>query len=279
MALRARATSRASAAIAVAVLGCSLVASSATAEDPQPKEPASPNLVKQANAPISSILQLRLTDNFQPEWDGRDGEGNVFSIGITMPLPRYRLLPFSQLSLLTIPAAVTLPDESTGFGDLRFVDIATFDLGSSVLWGLGPTFVFPTASEPHTGQEKWQIGPALAAAYSPQRGLIGFLAQNPISVAGDDDRADVNILFLQPFLTYQLANGWFVRSIPQMAFNWETDKEVVPLDIGVGRVFPVGRRIVSCFVEPYWNAAGSEPAPDYGVAVGVALLYPNFWGS
>jgi hypothetical protein len=53
-------------------------------------------------------------------------QGNSFSIAVGMPLPQYRLLPFPQLSLLTIPAAVALPlplGSLTGFGDLRFVDL------------------------------------------------------------------------------------------------------------------------------------------------------------
>ena len=109
--------------------------------------------------------------------------------------------------------------------------------------------------------------------------LFGFLAQNPISYAGDGERADVNALLLQPFVTYQLGNGWFVRSVPQMAFNWETDKELVPVDLGAGRVFKIGRQTVSCFIEPFWNAVNDEPAPKYGITFGLGLLYPNFWGS
>jgi hypothetical protein len=148
-----------------------------------------------------------------------------------------------------------------------------------VLLGVGPTLVFPTASEPNTGQEKWQAGPAAALAWVPGRWLVGFLAQNPISFAGDGERADVNALYLQPVVTYQLGNGWFVRSVPQMAFNWETDKELVPIDLGAGRVFKIGRQTVSCFIDPFWNAVNDEPAPKYGITFGLGLLYPNFWGT
>lgn len=244
-----------------------------------PAAAAKPNLVKQANAPISSILQFRLQDDFAPKYEGRDGAGNLFTLAVTMPLPKYRLLPFPQLSLLTIPAAVTPPDEPTDFGDIRLVNIAVFQPHESFLWGVGPTLVFPTAGDSRTGQGKWQAGPAMAAAFSPKRWLVGFIARNPISFAGDDNRPDVNILLLQPFVTYQLGNGWFLRSQPQMIFNWESDKQMIPIDLGFGRVFELGRQRINVFVEPYWNAAGDEPAPEYGFIFGVGLLYPNFWGS
>ena len=64
-----------------------------------------------------------------------------------------------------------------------------------------------------------------------------------------------------------------------MLFNWENDNEFVPLDLGAGRVFRIGRQRMSCFVEPFWRATGNEPAPDWGIAFGLAFLYPNFWGS
>jgi hypothetical protein len=259
-------------------LGVAGAVSPALAGDGEPLDPTSSDLVKQANAPISSIMQVRLQDSYAPQFSDVHGQGNTFSIAVTMPLPEYRLLPFPQLSLLTLPVAVTVPGGVTGVGDLRLTDIAVFNPGGSVLWGGGLTLVFPTASAPETGQGKWQAGPAAAIAWAPENWLVGVLAQNPISFAGDGNRADVNALFLQPFAVYQLGNGWFIRSQPQMVFNWKSGKQVLPLDLGVGRVFTIGRQTVNVFVEPFWNISHDGPAPRYGINFGATLLYPNFWG-
>ena len=241
------------------------------------------DLVKQANAPISSLFQIRLQDSYAPAFQGAlRGQGNSFSIAIGMPLPQYRFLPFPQLSLLTIPAAVTLPlplGSSTGFGDIRFADLAVLDAGHSLLFGIGPTFVFPTANEITSGQGKWQIGPAVAAAFAPRNWLFGVFAQNPIAFAGDPKFPDANALFLQPFVTYQLGHGWFLRSEPQMIFDWVTYKQQLPIDAGIGRVFKIGPQYVNAFVEPAWNVSGDGPAPRYAITFGFALLYPNFWNS
>jgi hypothetical protein len=251
--------------------------SAARADDGNQIAPARSNLIKQANAPISSILQVRFQDTYEAQFSGLNGQGNTFTIVLTMPLPEYRLLPFPQLSLLTIPTAVMLPGGVTGFGDLRFVDIAILHAGHSVIWGVGPSFVFPTANKHGTGQGKWQTGPAAAIAFEPEKWLLGVLVQNPISFAGDRNRADANYLSLQPFVTYQLGNSWFVRSQPQMFFNWKTGKKILPFNLGVGRVFKIGRQNVSCFVEPFWNISHDGPSPKYGITFGVSLLYPDFW--
>jgi hypothetical protein len=256
-----------------AVLG----GSGALAEEGNSTPAAADDLVKQANAPISSILQLRLQDGYAPHFEGVSGQGNTVTLSLTMPLPEYRLLPFPQLSLLTLPAAVTIPNSPTGVGDLRFADIAVLDAGHQVLWGVGPTLVFPTASEPTTGQGKWQVGPAAAIAFAPQRWLLGVFAQNPTSFAGEATRRRVNNLILQPFVTYQFDYGWFLRSQPQMVFDWTTGRQVVPIDLGVGRVFSVGRQQLSAFVEGFWNLSHNGPGPSYGFTFGVSLLYPGFW--
>lgn len=260
-------------ALFIAVAGLS----GARADDGKQVATDQSNLVKQANAPISSIFQFRLQNTYIPQSTGVHGEGNTFTIAVTMPLPKYRLLPVPQLSLLTIPAAITLPSGLTGFGDLKFLDIAVFKSGQSILWGVGPSFVFPTASKPMTGQGKWQVGPAAAVAFVPKRWLLAVLVQNPISFAGDSSRKDANAMILQPVVTYQFDKGWFVRSQPQMFFNWKNGKQIVPLDLGFGRVFRIGRQQVSCFVEPFWNLSHDGPSPKYGITFGVFLLYPNFW--
>lgn len=249
----------------------------AQADDGNRIVPTKPNLVNEANAPISSILQVRLQDTYAPQFTGLNGHGNTLTIAVTMPLPKYRLLPFPQLSLLTIPAAVTLPGGQTGFGDIRFVDIAVFHVGRSVIWGVGPALVFPTASARTTGLGKWQAGPAVAVALVPERWLVGVLAQNLISFGGDTDRANVNVMILQPFVSYQLGKGWFLRSQPQMFFDWKTGKQLLPLDFGVGRVFKIDRQDVSWFVEAFRNVSYDGPAPKYGITFGVSLLYPDFW--
>jgi hypothetical protein len=235
------------------------------------------NLVKQANAPISSIMQIRFEDSYVPKFNGLQGQGNTFTIAVTMPLPRSRrLLPIPQVSLLTIPSLVTLPG-LTGFGDVRFLDLAVLHEERRFVWGVGPTFVFPTASKPMTGQGKWQVGPAVGVAFVPEKWLVGVLVQNPISFAGDRDRKDTNAMVLEPSIIRQLGNGWFVRSRPQLFFNWKSGKQVLPLDIGVGRVFKIGRQQVNCFVEPFWNITRDGPSPKYGVTFGLYMLYPNFW--
>src|SRR5258708_17671216 len=138
------------------LIGARIGETIAQADSGNSASPSQTDVVNQANAPISNLFQVRLQDSYAPAFQGQlRGQGNFFSVAVGMPLPAYRLLPLPQLSLLTVPVAATLPlplGSMTGFGDIRFVDIAVIDAGHSLLFGIEPTFAFPTACDPATGQ-------------------------------------------------------------------------------------------------------------------------------
>ena len=73
----------------------------------------------------------------------------------------------------------------------------------------------------------------------PGRWVIGALASNVWSVAGDDDAPDVNAFTLQYFVNYNMDDGWYVSTSPIITANWEADSDdrrTGPFGAGVGRV-------------------------------------------
>jgi hypothetical protein len=260
-----------------------LLAAAAGAQEVEKKTetpaPTQANLVRQANAPVSDLLQIRFQDSYAPAFQGAHGQGNVFLINPIIPVPEFAAFPYTELLSLTIPAAITTHQGVTGFGDLKLLDFVLVSRDPEFVWGIGPVFIFPSASDRTTGQGKWQAGPAAGAAYDRGNLTIGVLAQNPISFAGENDRSSTNFLILQPFVTYQLGAGWFLKTEPSMLFNWRTHGKTLPVNLGVGRVFKIGKQAVNCFVEPFWNASHDGPAPRYGITFGFSLLYPNLYHS
>src|SRR5215831_386839 len=72
--------------------------------------------------------------------------------------------------------------------------------GASLVWGLGPAFQFPTATDDELGTGKWSAGPGFVVFLSdrPLHVTTGFLILNLWSFAGEEDRANVNEMTLQP---------------------------------------------------------------------------------
>ena len=73
--------------------------------------------------------------------------------------------------------------------------------GVGLVWGAGPVFAFPTATDPRLRTEKWSAGPTFVAVLLSKKIVTGFLINNLWSFAGDEDRRNVNAMTLQPFFS------------------------------------------------------------------------------
>jgi len=119
-----------------------------------------------------------------------------------LPIKRSKHIPFYQLIKVTMPVGTSPgPGGTTGMGDIEFFDLVAVTQCWG-RWGVGPVFVFPTASSDELGQGKWQAGLAAAAIYTAGKGLqAGAVFQNPISFAGSSMRPSVSALSITPTLT------------------------------------------------------------------------------
>ena len=97
-----------------------------------------------------------------PVWLGRLGWGRLgwadeFGIFTQLTVPFVETVP--------VPRASGEDDRVSGFGDIQLGGVLAPQRRSGFVWGIGPTFVFPSASDDALGQGKWQAGPAALAGY------------------------------------------------------------------------------------------------------------------
>ena len=81
-------------------------------------------------------------------------------------------------------------------------------------------FTLPSASGVILGNGKVLLGPTAVALVTPGSWVIGVLANNQWSVAGDTNRASVNTFLAQPFVNYNMPGGWFLSYSPIITANW-----------------------------------------------------------
>lgn len=95
------------------------------------------------------------------------------------------------------------PDQGRigGIGDINQIFALSPSHAGSLIWGVGPTISYPSASDPALGSGKWSAGPTVVALTMPGPWVLGILANNIWSFAGPSDRAPVNQLMAQYFTT------------------------------------------------------------------------------
>ena len=149
--------------------------------------------------------------------------------------------------------------------------------------GVGPTFVFPTATHKTAGQGAWQAGPLFATLYKGTPWLLaGCLIQNPISFAyTSSDRQAVSTLQFQPLLLVALPDGWYVKSADSTwLLNWHRGSPtLLPISFGIGRVLVrEGLPPINFYVSGEWLAYRqfAPVAPQTTVRFGLTVAFPDF---
>jgi hypothetical protein len=241
--------------------------------------------------PLTTLPQLIIRDSYTPVNYGTHVQTNQVIIRPLIPrIPPNTLLPLTQLirptfALLTVPSP--RGGSRTEFGDLPFFDVAVLPWPdrkrTGLLVGIGPTFVFPTATSRSAGQGAWQAGPALGVIYAGIPGLVvGFIAQNPIGFAyTSPNRSPQNTFQLQPVLALHLWDKWYLRSAEA---NWimgwhHHSPTMLPFSLGIGRTLVrPGLPPMSLFVTGQWMAYRqfAPTAPQTTINFGMTVAFPQF---
>lgn len=246
--------------VVLILFGTSLTAQAQESKELTPAQMEA--LAKAMDNPLSQIWSLAF--QFNQAWVGNNINdeklsGNVLSFQPILPIPlgeKTMLFARPVFNMITLPGVNLegpkfFDDHDTEFGDI----ILGVGLGpqkdSGFLWGAGMSFIFPTATKDLYGSGKYQMGPAAIAFYLGERFLVGTLAQQWWSFAGDDLREETNHASFLCYFIYNLKNNWQLRYNPNISVDWKNKGNEVlwPLGIGVGKTTKLGKMPVKFMLE------------------------------
>jgi hypothetical protein len=239
------------------------------------------DLAKAAQNPIADMISLPLQNNINFRVGPGDDVQNVLNIQPVIPLKlgeNWNLITRTIAPVIYQPELVPGVGSEFGLGDINTTLFLSPAKPGKILWGVGPVFSFPTASDKVLGTDKWSAGPSVVALRIQGPWVVGALARNLWSYAGDDDREDVNQLLLQYFINYNLPKGWYISSAPIITANWKADsgnKWTVPFGGGVGKIFKIGKQPMNAQVQAFYNVERPDNGPDWTLRLQLQFLFPK----
>lgn len=165
-----------------------------------------------------------------------------------------------------------------GFGDMVPSFFFSPRNSGKLIWGAGPQFILPTATDHILGQGKVSMGPTVVVLTQPKPWTIGVLVSNDWSIAGSGSRPSVNQMTLQYFINYNLQKGWYLSTSPILTANWKASSGNVwnvPVGGGVGRVMKFGPQPVNLNLQFFGNAAYPAGTSPWAMRIQISLLYPK----
>lgn len=250
--------------------------------EPGGAEPQEGDLAKAVQNPIADLISVPFQNNTSYNIGPNERASDVLNIQPVIPVHLSDSVLLVTRTILPIayqPDLTATGGGSSGVGDLNPSFFFSPAKPGKLMWGFGPTFVLPTATQRAVGSGKWSVGPTAVALAQPGHWTFGLLASQVWSFAGPDSRSDVSFMTAQYFINYNLPDAWYLASSPILTFNWKApsnEEWVVPVGGGVGKIFKLGKLPLNGSVQGFYNIrpSDSQTIGHWQARLQLAFLFP-----
>ena len=250
-----------------------------------PEDESATELAKKTQNPVADLISVPFQNNFNFGVGTKDATVYILNVQPVIPIHLnhdWNLITRTIMPIINQPSLFDGPNaisgSAWGLGDINPSFFLSPAGSSRFIWGAGPTFTLPTATDWRLGSGKFSLGPTAVALTMQGPWVIGALANNQWSVAGWGDK-DVNQLLVQPFVNFNFGGGWYLTTSPIITSNWEarsSDRWTVPIGAGVGKLFKVGKLPINTSLQAYYNVEKPQYAADWQLRFQVQFLLPGF---
>ena len=208
------------------------------------------DLATQLANPLAALISVPIQFNYDENM-GTDGRGDMLRFNIQPVAPfsiseDWNLISRTILPIIDQSHFPTPGDSKFGLGDT--VQSVFFSpkapTSGGWIWGVGPVFLLPTATDKLLGSEKWGIGPTAVALKQSGPWTYGGLVNHIESFAGDSDRNDLSATFVQPFLTYITPSKTTFALNTESTYDWNNKEWAIPINFNVLQMLQIGKRPV-----------------------------------
>ncbi len=260
----------------MAVLLCSLASAQEKAEQ------SATDLAKKTQNPVADLISLPFQYNTFFETGPKGKTQNTLLIQPVIPLSlndNWNFIARPIIPLLNQPPLADAQNRNHGFGNIQFQGFfSPKDKVGDWILGFGPYLEFPTNSGPDNrfGSDNWSAGPAFVALQMKGPWVYGGLLTHLWSYHGNDP--EVNITSFQPFINYNMKDGWYLSAAPVITANWSADSSqqwTIPIGGGIGRVFKIGKQPVNASLRAYHNLQSPRNGSDWQLQFQIQFLFPK----
>jgi len=240
------------------------------------------SLSREAKNPFADLINLQLFYDATLRVGPAGETQQVLTFQPLIPInlnSDWTLITRTILPLIEQPGA---PDEGwvRGPGDTQFGAFISPARTGSLVWGAGPVFQLPSATNDALGQGKWGAGPGAGVQWSGKQWTLELLVLNIWSFAGDANRPAVNEMQLQPTVTYTFPSdpNRYLTFGPTITADWKAggdERWTVPVSLGFGQLAKFGRQSVNFQPSVYYNVVAPPGSAHWTLELLVQFLFPD----
>lgn len=238
-------------------------------------------LAKQLSNPIASLISVPIQFNYDRGYGPINGDKAYVNVQPVIPLTlndNWNLISRTVVPIAWQHDIVGPSGAQFGLGDIsQSLFLSPSKTGASgIVWGVGPVFLLPTATDPLLGGQKWGAGPTAVVLKQFDGWTVGLLANHIWSFAGDENRNEISATYLQPFISYTTKDAWTFTLSTESTYDWGANQWSVPIGLQASKLVLLGKQPVSLSASVRYWAESPENGPDgFGFRTGVTFLFPK----
>lgn len=242
------------------------------------------DIAQDVATPSPEFMSIQIIYDFSQNL-GRFDAGQISTLSIIPTIPLKLNEDWNLISRTKIPIVRTediVPHYGV-VGGLSNVQ-QTFFLspnpkGSSLIWGIGPSFFLPTTTDRRIGSYQTGAGPAIGFLQTNGHWVFGLRmsqiwhAAGPIPFRGGQP---LSFLYAEPTISYTTDHGWTYSVNAESVYEWSRDKWLLPVNLTVEKLIRSNSYPVSLGVGVRYYAASPNDGPKgWGVRLTATVLKFN----
>lgn len=237
------------------------------------------DLAKQLQNPVASLISVPFQNNF--DFGIGPDNGSRYTLNFQPVIPLSIGEDWNLIARVIVPVI----SQNNVFGEsgkqsgLSDVLVSGFfspkePTSGGLIWGVGPALLLPTATNNALGTEKFGLGPTAVALKQAGSFTIGGLVNHIFTVAGNEDRANVNSTFIQPFIAKNFPGGKAITINTEMTQNWEANTTSGTINLVGSKVLTIGKQASQIAIGPRIHYGNGNSA-SWGIRAIFVLLFPK----
>jgi hypothetical protein len=234
-------------------------------------------LAKQLQNPLADLVSVPFQNNFNG--GGPAGLGASYNLNFQPVIPIELDATWNLILRPIVPwynLALGNGERSSGLGEIVIETFFSPAKASGFIWGIGPAFSFPTATNDAVATGCFAVGPVAAGVLMEGPWVVGaLLTQLDAFACMGSQRLDTTSL--QVFLNYNLPKAWSIGTAPTFSVNWNAHGQqwTVPVGASVAKTIAIAKQPISLSFAYYANVVHPDGGSPWLVRFVVTFMFPK----
>ena len=206
------------------------------------------DIARELTNPVANLISVPFNNSFG-FGGGPNNDAFRYSL-VAQPVIPINLNPDWNLITRTIIPFTdfhsVFPNRETGLGDIvqQFFLSPTRPTSSGIIWGAGPIFSYPTATNNFFGADQWGAGPTAVVVRMTGDWTNFRLVTHLWGIDAPAGAPPLNLTFIQPAIVYTFPTYTSVFVSSETSYNWSTHRWIVPLQLGGNQLSAVNGQLL-----------------------------------